>query len=130
MKRHTSNHLVVVVLLALLAPAPALAYDGGWAKAGSGHAGSRGVRFELAFRSGDRVDTAVVAFETSPVEMLTPAWITAGSCSRSQGLRQRLHRAVVLVRALGRAAWAIVKQQVGERDPGTNGNEVPDADRR
>ena len=104
--------------------------SGRWAKAGSGHADSRGVRFELAFRSGDRVDTAVVAFETSPVEMLTPAWIAAGSCSRSQGLTQRLHRAVVLVRALGRAAWAIVKQQAGKRDPGTNGNEVRDADRR
>jgi hypothetical protein len=88
------------------------------------------VRFELALRSGERVDTAVVAFETSPVEMLTPSWITTNSCPRSDGVMQRLRRAVVLVRALGKAAWAIVKQQVGERDPGTNGNEVPDADRR
>lgn len=128
--RHTSNHLLGLVLLALLAPSPALAYDGTWAKAGSGHSDSRGVRLELALRSGDRVDTAVVAFETSPVEMLTPAWITAGNCSRTHGLMHRLRRAVILVRALGKAAWAIVKRQVVERDQGTPGSEGSDADRR
>ncbi len=132
MKQHTSNRLVALVLLALLAPAPALAYSGSIAQAAPGHPDSRGVRFELAIRSGDRVGTAVVAFETSPVEMLTPAWIMANSCSRSHGLMERLHRAVVLVRALGKAAWAVVKQQAGAQDPGTNREteEVTDADRR
>ena len=132
MRHHTSNRLVALVLLALLAPAPALAYSGSLGGAVPGHPDSRGLRLELAFRSGDRVDTAVVAFETSPLEMLSPVWNADDGCSRSYGLRERLHRAVVLVRALGKAAWAVVKQQLGPRGPGANGKtgDDSDADRR
>ncbi len=86
----------------------------------------------MAFRSGDWIGTAVVAFKRSPVELLSPAWILAGGCSRSSGSMERIHRGVVLVRALGKAAWAVLKQQAGPRDPGANGEieEGSDADRR
>lgn len=132
MRHHTSNRTVALVLLLLLAPVPAFAYGGSFAGAVPGHPDSRGLRFELAFRSGDRVSTAIVAFETSPLEMLSPAWIADDECSRSCGLMGRLHRTVVLVRALGKAAWAVVKQQIGARHTGANGKieEDADADRR
>ena len=133
MKRYTSNRLVALVLLALLTTAPALAFNGSTDTAVPGHRDSRGVRFELAFHSGDRISTAVVAFSSSPVELLSPAWITTDGCSRSDGLVERLHRAVVLVRALGKAAWAVVKQQLGRHDRDANEaieEEETDADRR
>jgi hypothetical protein len=133
MKRHTSNRLVALVLLALLATAPALAFTGSTGTTLSGQRDGRGVRFEVAIHAGDRVGTAIVAFETSPIEMLSPAWMTSDRRSRSHGLAERLHRAVVLVRALGKATWAVLKQQLGRHDPDTDGTtkeEDADADRR
>ena len=132
MKQHTPNRMIALVLLALLAPGSALAYTGNIPKPVPGHPGSAGIHLEVEFRSGDWIGTAVVAFKRSPVELLSPAWIMAGGCSRSSGSMERIHRGVILVRALGRAAWAVLKQTTDPRDPGANGEveEGSDADRR
>lgn len=132
MKRHTSNRLVALILLALLASAPATAHGRILETAAPADREGSGVRFELAIRADEWVGRAVVAIERAPIEMLTPAWMASDRCSLSRGLLERLHRAAVLVRALGRAAWAVLKQQADERGSDTSGTkeEDSDADRR
>jgi len=132
MKRHTSNRLVALALLALLAPAPAAGQGLIIETAAPADRDGNGVRFELAIRADEWVGRAVVAIEKAPIEMLTPAWMASDRCSSSRGLLERLHRVAVLVRALGKAAWAVLKQQADERGSDTRGTkeEGSDADRR
>lgn len=133
MKRNTSNRMAALALLALLAPAPAIARAANIETAAHGDPGRDGVRFEIAIRADEWVGRAVVAIERNPIQMLTPAWMGSDRCSLSGGLPARLHRAAVLVRALGRAAWAVLTRQAkedGSDTPDMKESEGSDADRR